>query len=165
MRRLGVDPGTVRTGLAVADDEVPVATPLRTVRHGGVEDAARKVADVIVNESIGEVVIGLPLSMDGREGQAARRARRFVAQLQTLNDVPVVLWDERLSTVSAERALRAQGVHGQARRDVVDQAAATLLLQTYLESRREHTWQSDPLEERQAPPLPTAQTSRRREPR
>ncbi|HEX7476484.1 MAG TPA: Holliday junction resolvase RuvX [Polyangiales bacterium] len=156
MRRLGIDPGSVRTGLAVADDEVPVATPLCTITHASSGEAARKVAATIAAEGIGEVVIGLPLAMDGREGQAARRARRFAGQLQGLVSVPVVLWDERLSTACAERALVAQGMRRQARRDVIDQAAATLLLQSYLDSQRDRPWPKDPLEETQDLPTPTS---------
>ncbi len=146
MRLLGVDPGSVRTGLAIADDSVPVATPLRTLRHVGVNDAARQVAEAIAQEQIDTVVIGLPLALDGSEGQAVRRTRRFASLLQALAPIPVVLWDERLSTASAERALQAQGLRRAARRDVVDQAAATLLLQSYLDSRRDQTWPKDPAE-------------------
>jgi putative Holliday junction resolvase len=143
MRRLGIDPGTARTGLAVADDEVGVATPHGTVQHHSLVRAASEVAKVIESEEIGEAVVGLPLSLDGREGEAARRARAFARELQKRTLVPVVLWDERLSTVSAERALRTQGVRGAAKRSVVDQAAATVLLQSYMDRQRASTWQSE----------------------
>src|SRR3954451_3555239 len=118
MRRLGVDPGTARTGLAVAEAEVRVAVPLRTVEHKTIGSAVRQVAAIVVEENIDEIVIGLPLAMNGREGEAARKVRRFAKELSALVRAPVVMWDERLSSVSAERALRDQGVKGDARRRV-----------------------------------------------
>jgi putative Holliday junction resolvase len=152
MRRLGIDPGTVRTGLAVSDDEVCVAVPLRTVEHKTIGQAVRQVAAIVAQEEIGEIVIGLPLALSGREGEAARKVRRFARELTALvgAGVPVVMWDERLSSAAAERALREQGVKGDAKRRVVDQAAATLLLQSYLDQQREHTWDEDELDETEA---------------
>lgn len=140
MRRLGIDPGTARTGLAVADDDIGVATPLATVAHRSLTEAVREVASIAAREGIEEAVIGLPLALDGREGEAARRARAFAEALGKQANIPVILWDERLSTVSAERALRAQGVRGADKKRVIDQAAATLLLQSYMDGRRASTW-------------------------
>ncbi|HEY2735347.1 MAG TPA: Holliday junction resolvase RuvX [Polyangiales bacterium] len=133
MRRLGIDLGTVRTGTAVAEDPLRVATPLCTLNHVGFAQALTAVASLIAREEIGEAVLGLPLELDGREGEAARRARSFAETLRAQTGVPVTLWDERLSTTAAERSLRSQGVRGSARRRVVDQVAATLLLQSYLD--------------------------------
>ena len=144
MRRLGIDPGSARTGLSLAEDGLQVAVPFRTLRHRSTAEAASQVASVVAQEQIGEVIVGLPLSMNGREGQAAKRARAFVQQLRSHRDVPVVFWDERLSTASAERALRAQGLKGRDQRAVVDQAAATLILQSYLDSQRDRTWHDEP---------------------
>ncbi len=143
MRRLGIDPGSARTGLSVADDDTHVATPLSTLVHTTVAEAARKIAEVIAAEGIGEVVVGLPLAMNGRQGEAARRAKLLVERLQTQTNVPCVFWDERLSTASAERALRAQGVKGEAKRGVVDQAAATLILQSYLDANTRRAWDDE----------------------
>jgi putative holliday junction resolvase len=135
MRRLGIDLGTVRTGTAVAEDPLRVATPLCTLNHVGFAQAVSAVAELVVKEAIGEAVLGLPLDMGGREGEAARRARRFAEALTQRTGVPVRLWDERLSTTAAERSLRSQGLRGAAKRKVIDQIAATLLLQSYLDQR------------------------------
>jgi putative Holliday junction resolvase len=138
MRRLGIDLGTVRTGLAVAEDELPVAIPLCTVNHAGFADALDRVAELVARENIGQAVVGLPLPMAGGEGDASRRARRFAAALAQRTQIDVQLWDERLSTAAAERSLRSQGMRRSARRNVVDQVAATLLLQSYLD-HQEHS--------------------------
>jgi putative holliday junction resolvase len=157
MRRLGVDPGSVRTGIAVADDDVPVATPLVTVTHRTRQQAVQRIAEIARERAVGEIVLGLPLSMGGREGEAARRARHFALELEAATQLPVLLWDERLSSALAERALRAQGKTSRERRSVVDQAAAALLLQSYLDSKRTRTWQDD-----EPPPVDAPDRSRGR---
>ena len=133
MRRLGIDFGTVRTGLALAEPEVAVATPLCTVTHTGFTEAVQAVAAWVSERQIDEAVVGLPLDLGGREGEAARRAKQFAKALAKQTGVRVRLWDERLSTSAALRSLRSQGVRGNATRRVVDQVAATLLLQSYLD--------------------------------
>lgn len=143
MRRLGVDPGSVRTGLAVADDDVPVATPLVTVTHRTRDEAVQRIAEIAKEQGVGEIVLGLPLAMSGREGEAARRARRFAKAIETATQLRVVMWDERLSSASAERALRTQGRNARERRAVVDQAAAALVLQSYLDAKSNRTWHDD----------------------
>ncbi|NOY94610.1 MAG: Holliday junction resolvase RuvX [Deltaproteobacteria bacterium] len=137
MRRLGVDPGSVRVGLSFMDEGAPLVVPIGTVEvvKKDVAAATREVAEVAKRRGAEEVVVGLPLSLAGREGIAARRARRFADSLQAQLGVPVVLWDERLTTAQAERGLRELGVGGRARREVVDQAAATLLLQSYVDAK------------------------------
>lgn len=133
MRRLGIDLGTVRTGLAIAEPEVSVATPLCTVRHASLPEAVTAVAEVVAREQIQQAIVGLPLRLDGSEGDAARRVRQFAQALAKRARVPVRLWDERLSTVAAQNSLREQGVRRADQRRVVDQVAATLLLQSFLE--------------------------------
>ena len=152
MRRAGIDPGSVRTGVATADDEVPVATPLCTIAHRGLEDAVQRVAELLAREQIGLAVVGLPLTLNGQEGEAARKARLFAERLRALSQIPVVLWDERLSSAAAARALaepRYNAAKPRARgrrttdRGRVDRTAATLILQSYLDSQRERTWQDE----------------------
>ena len=143
MRRLAIDPGTVRTGVAVVEEDMNVATPLRTLQHRSAREAVTAVIAVVREVDAQEVVIGLPLRMDGGEGEAARRARRFASALQQHIDVPIILWDERLTTVSADRSLTAQGVRRDARKKVVDQAAATILLQSYLDAQSNRSSQED----------------------
>ncbi|TDB83895.1 Holliday junction resolvase RuvX [Actinomadura sp. KC216] len=133
--RLGIDVGSVRIGVARCDPGGILASPLETVKSGK-GDIDRIVALVAEHQAI-EVVVGLPTSLSGREGPAAEAARGFAARLaDRLPPGAVRLHDERLTTVTAESGLRAGGVHGRARRAVVDQAAATVLLQAALDAER-----------------------------
>lgn len=133
--RLGIDVGSVRIGVARCDPGGILASPLETVKSGK-GDIDRLVELVAEHEAI-EVVVGLPTSLSGREGPAAQAARRFAGRLAArLPPETVRLHDERLTTVTAESGLRAGGVHGKARRAVVDQAAASVLLQAALDTER-----------------------------
>ncbi|XVQ07960.1 Holliday junction resolvase RuvX [Spirillospora sp. CA-255316] len=133
--RLGVDVGTVRIGVARSDPAGILASPLETVKRGK-GDLDRLVALAGEHKAL-EVVVGLPTSLSGREGPAAEGARKFAARLAgRLPAETVRLYDERLTTVTAESGLRAGGVHGRDRRKVVDQAAAAVLLQAALDGER-----------------------------
>jgi putative Holliday junction resolvase len=133
--RLGIDVGTVRIGVARSDPSGLLATPVETVRRGR-GDLERLAALVAEHESI-EVVVGLPTSLSGREGKAAEAAREFAVRLAArLTPVPVRLFDERLTTVTAQQGLRASGVRARNQREVVDQAAAVVLLQAALDAER-----------------------------
>ncbi|MFI6520786.1 Holliday junction resolvase RuvX [Spirillospora sp. NPDC050679] len=134
--RLGVDVGSVRIGVARSDPGGILASPLETVKSGK-GDIDRLVELVSEHEAV-EVIVGLPTSLSGREGPAAAAARRFANWLadRLPPETSVRLYDERLTTVTAESGLRAGGVHGQARRRVVDQAAAAVLLQAALDGER-----------------------------
>lgn len=133
--RLGVDVGTVRIGIARSDPAGVLATPAETVRRGR-GDLSRIVAIAAESGAI-EVVVGLPVSLNGREGPAAVAVRDFADALAgRLAAGAVRLFDERLTTVTAESGLRAGGKDGRARRHVVDQAAATVLLQAALDAER-----------------------------
>lgn len=135
MRRMGLDPGSRRTGIALCEAGMRVACPVTTLEHRTPEEGLRAICEFAKSRQVEEIVVGLPLRLDGSEGEAARRTRRLAAALEGELGLPVQLWDERLTTVAAERSLRDQGVFGRARRRVVDQAAATLLLQSYLDAR------------------------------
>jgi putative Holliday junction resolvase len=137
MRLLGVDPGARRIGLALSDEDAQIASPHSTVEVQGLERALREVAALAVRLEAERVVVGLPLRLDGSEGEAARRARLFAERLGTLTQLPIVLWDERLTTAAAERALSAGGVRGSKRRQVVDRVAAALILQSYLDAQHD----------------------------
>jgi putative Holliday junction resolvase len=133
--RLGIDVGEARIGVARSDPSGLLATPVETVRRGP-GDLARLRA-IAEEESAVELVVGLPRSLSGGEGPAAARVRAFAATLAAaVAPRPVRLCDERLSTVTAESVLRAQGKKGQKRRAVVDQAAAVVILQNALETTR-----------------------------
>ena len=133
--RLGVDVGDVRIGVARSDPAGLIATPVETVSRGA-GDLARLRA-IAEQEEAFEVVVGLPRSLSGGEGPAARSVREFTTRLAgALAPLPVRLCDERLSTVSAEAVLRERGKKGQKRRAVVDQAAAVVILQNALDTER-----------------------------
>lgn len=132
MRVLAVDLGERRTGFAISDPEGRMALALPT-REGV---AASDVARLAREQGAGCVVVGLPLNMDGTEGPAARRARDFMEELRLLTDLPVVAWDERLSTAEGESRLREAGLGRKERRRRVDAAAAVVILESYLKGRR-----------------------------
>lgn len=137
MRALGVDPGVRRIGLALSDEDRILASPHAVVQVRTPGEAIAELARVVAEREVSTVVVGLPLKLDGREGEAARRARAFAAALQRACDgVELVLWDERLTTVAAERSLREGGVRGKRQRAAVDKVAAALLLQSYLDAQR-----------------------------
>ncbi|WP_182526665.1 Holliday junction resolvase RuvX [Nocardioides dongkuii] len=133
--RLGIDPGDARIGVARSDPTGFLATPVETVRRGR-GDLAR-IAALVAEHEVVEVVVGLPRSLSGREGPAAVKTREFAGRLvRAVAPVPVRLVDERLTTVSAEAMLRDRGRKGTSRRAVVDQAAAVLILQHALDTER-----------------------------
>lgn len=125
-------------GLALSDSGGLVATPLEVLERSGSEaqDHAA-IAAVVAERGVEVVVVGLPLSLDGSMGPAARAARAEVGRLSATVGVPVETCDERLTTVSAERYLRSGEVRGPRRRRVVDMVAASVLLQSWLDARRE----------------------------
>ena len=133
--RLGIDPGDARIGVARSDPSGFLATPVETVRRGK-GDLAR-IARLVREEEVVEVVVGLPRSLSGGEGPAAAKVRAFAGRLaERVAPVPVRLVDERLTTVTAEAMLRDRGRKGQQRRAVVDQAAAVMILQHALDTER-----------------------------
>lgn len=136
-RRIGIDVGSVRVGVALSDPDGLIATPLVTVPRDveGGTDVAAVAALVAEHEAVG-VVVGLPRTLAGREGPAAEAARAFVAALEPALTVPVELTDERLTTVVATRQLRESGRRGRKQRAVVDQVAAVGILQGWLDSHR-----------------------------
>jgi putative Holliday junction resolvase len=137
VRALGVDLGSRRIGIAVSDLSGTLATALTTVhrsrsrRHDHAE-----IARIVREEECEIVVVGLPLSLDGSTGPAARRATTEAKQLASVVGVPVELYDERFTTVTAERELADAGLDGRRRRQVVDQVAAAVMLQAWLDRRR-----------------------------
>jgi len=134
VRSLGVDLGTVRIGLALADDVLRTARPLTTVvRRSEAADLAA-IAAVARDYEVSRAVLGLPLNMDGSEGPAARKARAFQPKLAAALGVPVELFDERLSSFEAETRLREQGFSSKDRRGMVDEEAAAVILQGWLEA-------------------------------
>jgi putative holliday junction resolvase len=133
-RLLGVDYGTVRVGLAVSDPERRLASPLGTYERRGREPDARHFRKLVEDEEVGRLVVGLPVHLDGREGQKAAEARKFGAWLAEVTGLPVTFFDERFTTVEAEGFLLAAGLTNKRRKARRDRVAAQILLQSYLEA-------------------------------
>lgn len=136
-RRLAVDVGDARIGVASCDPDGILATPVETVPGRDVPAAHRRLAALVEEYEPIEVVVGLPRSLKGGEGPAAVKVRGFAQELaRTIAPVPVRLVDERMSTVTAAQGMRASGVRSKKGRAVIDQAAAVVILQSALESER-----------------------------
>lgn len=136
MKILAVDLGTVRTGLALSDASGFLAVPLYTVTETGLKKLVQTVADLAAEQGAGQIVVGHPRNMDGTRGESASRAEAFAAMLEKKSGLPVHLWDERLTTVSAAGYLNAGNVRGDKRKELVDTVAATVILQEFLDARR-----------------------------
>jgi putative Holliday junction resolvase len=135
-RVLGLDYGKRRVGLALSDSRRTVVTPLRTVDRKR-EDLWKVLAEILEMYSIQEVVIGLPLSMQGEETRRSQEVRAFARAFQDrFPHIAVTLWDERLTSFEAEALLRDRGISPSRNKEKVDQLAATLLLQSYLDQDR-----------------------------
>ena len=136
MRVLAIDPGTVRLGLALSDPSRTIAQPLSVLPRRSPPEDLNALAELVKEHDVGLIVIGLPRTMDGRLEAAAQQAQAFGAEVARVTGRPVTYWDERLTTVAAERYLVEQGKRRSKRRQEVDRMAATLLLQGYLEFER-----------------------------
>lgn len=136
-RRLAVDVGDVRIGVAGSDPDGLLATPVETVSGRDTAGALRRLAALAAEYEPLEVVVGLPRSLSGREGPAAAKVRTFAGRLaRAIAPVPVRLVDERMSTVTAAQDMRAAGVGSKKGRSRIDQAAAVVILQSALETER-----------------------------
>jgi putative Holliday junction resolvase len=132
---LGLDLGQARIGVAVSDPDRRVAVPLGTVRTGAPADV-KAIGALAREHDVELIVVGLPLQLSGERGPAAEQATTFADTVRDALGLPVELQDERLTTVEAERNLRAAGVRGRDRRAVVDPSAAAILLQAWLDRHR-----------------------------
>ena len=137
-RRLGIDVGSVRIGVATSDPDAILATPVETVRRDRTGKHLRRLAQLVDDQQAVEVVVGLPRTLADRTGPAARDAIELAERLaERIAPTPVRLADERLSTVTAQRSLREAGIRAKGQRAVIDQAAAVAILQSWLDQRRE----------------------------
>jgi len=133
-RLLGVDYGRVRMGLAISDPDRRIASPLATYQRRDTAKDAEYFRSLVVQEQVGAIVIGLPVHLDGTEGQKALEARRFGRWLGETTGLPVVFYDERFTTVEAEHSLWDAGLTHKRRKARRDRVAAQLLLQAYLDA-------------------------------
>ena len=133
-RLLGLDLGAKAIGLALSDPGLIIASPLETLRRGKFTADAQALTAIMDREKVGGLVIGLPLNMDGSDGPAAQSARQFAANLEKTGlNMPMLLWDERLSTVAVTRTLLEADTSRKRRGEVVDKLAAAYILQGALD--------------------------------
>ena len=132
-RLLGIDLGKARIGMAISDELGLLAHPLETFPADKQKAVLERIATIVREKEVERVVIGLPRNMNGSMGPAATEALAFVEQLRAKLSCPVVTWDERLTTVAAHRALREAGRSTRTTRGQVDQVAAQMILQGYLD--------------------------------
>ncbi|MEY3536950.1 MAG: hypothetical protein RLZZ582_2527 [Verrucomicrobiota bacterium] len=134
MRILALDPGSVRVGVAISDELRMIARPVEFIPAEPFMALVDRVKELIRDQQVELIVVGMPRNMDGTYGEAATKAREFVAALKDVIVVPIRTWDERLTTVSASKALRSGGTKAANQRGKIDAAAAAVLLQGYLDS-------------------------------
>lgn len=132
---VALDIGTVRIGVATSDIMEIIASAYEVYRRKNQVEDVKHIADLVNNLNAGLIVIGLPLKMDGTEGQSVEMAKDFGEKLSKVTTVPIVYQDERLSTVSAQKILIEAGMRREKRKDKVDSLAATIILQTYLDKK------------------------------
>lgn len=135
MKILAVDLGKVRTGLAVSDIGEVLASPLCVIAEKNAEILAEKIDQVCNDERIAKIVLGLPKNMDGSEGESAQNAKAFGKMLEERTQLPVILLDERGTTITAHNYLSETNIRGKKRKKVVDSVAAIVILQNYLDGK------------------------------
>lgn len=135
-RILGLDFGEKRIGLAISDPLGATAQPLEVIDRQSLADDIDRVGEIAARRDTSKIVVGLPLNMDGSVGPQARRVRRFAARLRRELELDVMLWDERLSSAEAERALLHADERRSRRSEVRDAVAAAVVLQAYLDAQR-----------------------------
>jgi len=133
MRTLALDHGTKRVGLAISDEMGIIAQPLEYLDAAPLEDFLKRLKEIVDSRKVEEILVGVPRNMNGTYGPAAEKALEFVAVLKSALAIPVKTWDERLTSVQANRVLIETGMRRDKRKQRVDQTAADILLQSYLD--------------------------------
>ena len=133
---LSVDYGDKRTGIAVCDKLEMLASPVCVITEWNKEALAKKIVDVAIEKKAELIVIGLPKNMDGSKGFRADACEELGEAIKSITEIPVTFWDERLTTVSAHRILSDNNIRGKKRKNVVDAVAADIILQDYIDSRK-----------------------------
>lgn len=140
MRVLGLDYGSRTVGVAISDPTGMIAQPLKTItreRESALRKTLGELAALVAEYQVEKIILGLPLNMDDTEGERAEKTREFAQKLQQRTDVPIQWMDERLTTMQAQEILDESGMKRSEQKRVIDQVAAQLILQTYLDSCRE----------------------------
>ncbi len=139
MKILAVDLGKARTGLAICDEREMLASPLKVIAERNQERLVEQVAAEAQENRVKMLVVGLPKNMDGSEGESAQNVRAFAQRLEETSGLPVAMRDERGTTVSAHSYLNTTDTRGKKRKAVVDAVAATIILQEFLDYRKNHS--------------------------
>jgi putative Holliday junction resolvase len=139
MRIMGLDVGDKTIGVAVSDALLLTAQPRPTLRRKGSEWDIEQIRRLAVENEVHQIVVGLPLHMDGKESPQSQKTAKFADALREALSLPVVFWDERLTSFEAEQHLREMGLNWRQRREQVDKIAAMIILQNYLDSRPKQT--------------------------
>ncbi len=135
-RVLGIDAGMTRTGVALSDTDGFLASALCTIKAKGVRDLAAQIAETAKSNDVRLIVVGHPINMNGTLGESSARAHRLADEIRAVCDIPVVLFDERCTTMVAASILNMTDTRGQKRKAVIDNLSAEIILQNYLDSER-----------------------------
>lgn len=133
---LSVDYGDARTGIAVCDKLEFLASPVCVIKESYMPKVANRIAQLATEKKAETIVVGKPRNMDGSEGFRADKCKELVEQLRSITDIPVAMWDERLTTVSAHRALNVTNTKGKDRKAVIDAVSAVMILEDFLKYRK-----------------------------
>ncbi|MEG0894417.1 MAG: Holliday junction resolvase RuvX [Oscillospiraceae bacterium] len=136
MKIMAVDYGEVRTGIAVCDRTEFLASPVGVINERNFIQTINKVAYMAKEYEVGMIIVGHPKNMDGSEGEKANKCQQFASMLEDIVNIPVKLWDERQTTMQAYTYLNEVNVRGKKRKDIVDEVAATIILESYLQYRK-----------------------------
>ena len=133
MRIMALDVGSRTIGIACSDALLMTAQGIETIRRTSLENDFKRLSELISEYEVHELVVGMPKNMNGTKGERAEKTEEFVEKMKVVIDLPITFWDERLSTVMAERQLIAADVSRKKRKDVIDKMAAVVILQGYLD--------------------------------
>lgn len=133
---MGIDYGDARTGIAISDLLCTIVGSTTVIHSKGREKTLAEIKRLVETNQVGEIVMGLPKNMNGTEGPRAQLCREFATLVEEITGIPVVLWDERRTTVEAHNILSQHNYHGKKRKDTVDAVAAALILEGYLGFRK-----------------------------
>ena len=133
---LGIDFGDSRTGFAISDSLGLIAKTVETYKEKNMKKVALRAVELAKELSAEKIVLGYPKNMNGTVGDRGKKSKKLALEIQSLLDIPVILWDERLTTVSAHNLMNETNVRGQKRKDSVDKIAAAFILQSYLDSQK-----------------------------
>lgn len=136
MKIMAVDFGDSRTGLAACDKLEMLAAPVGVIFEKNFSECVKKVSYAAAEYEVGEIIVGLPVNMNGTKGARAEKCELFAEELRKLVNIPVKMWDERSTTVSAHNYLNQTDTRGKKRKEVVDAVAATIILESYLNYRK-----------------------------